>query len=151
MAMRCSSSDRGRRGARRAAALLPLLAACVTTTTVAYLPSADRPRLTLDAGGRTLAQFVGVVCERLAAAGRDSGSAVARVALDSSGTAVSSEILASSGDERVDGLVGAVTAQLRLDERPARGAADVRASWRCSGDAGATLVRLPDPDSAPSR
>ena len=129
--------------------LLLLAAACVTTTSVTYLPSAEQPRLTLGDGGRTLARFVGVECERLSAAGRDSGSAVARVALDSLGAAVSSEVLTSSGDARVDGLVGAVTAQLRLDAPPAGGTAAVRARWRCSGDAGATLERLPDPDPDP--
>ena len=143
MAMRCSFSDRG-----GGAPWLLLLAACVTTTTVSYVPSADRPRLTLDAGGRTLAQFVGVECERLAAAGRDSGAAVARVALDSAGTAVSAEILTSSGDARVDGIVGAIAAQLRLDGRPASATTAVRASWRCSGDGGATLVRVPEPDAS---
>lgn len=165
MAMRCWWSDEGvGRGVRGVGAagtppphpprptplLVLLLAACVTTTSVTYRPSAEQPRLTLDEGGRTLGRFVGVECERLAAAGRDSGSAVARVLLDSLGLAASSEVLTSSGDARVDGLVGAVTAQLRLDARPPGGTAAVRASWRCSGDAGATLVRLPDPDRAGS-
>ena len=129
-------------------AVVLLAAACVTTTSVTYLPSADRPRLSLADGGRTLGQFVGVECERLVGAGRDSGTAVAHVALDSLGDAVSAEVTARSGDSRVDGLVGAVAAQLRLAERPAPRAA-VRATWRCAGPApGATLERLPDPGSA---
>ena len=133
-------------GTRRPTPLLLLaLAACVTTTSVTYLPSAEQPRLTVEEGGRTFARFVGVECERLVAAGRGGGAAGARVALDSAGAVTSAEVLGTTGDARLDGLVGAVAAQLRLTDAAAARAARVRATYRCAGDAGATLVRLPDP------
>ena len=146
MAMRCSSSDRGGRGSRPSAALLPLLlaAACVTTTAVTYLPSAEQPRLDLGDAERTLARFIGVECERLSAAGLDSGRAIVRIVLDTTGTALSSEVLRSSGDARADGLIGAVTAQLSHG-MPNPGSEDWRARWRCSGGPSADLVRVPNP------
>ena len=124
--------------------LLLLLAACVTTTTVTYLPSPEQPRLALAEGQATLARFVGVECERLRAAGRADATVPVTVALDSAGNATSAELARSTGDARVDGIVGAVAAQLRLDPPPAGAArATVRAGYRCDehGGVAATLER----------
>lgn len=121
------------------AAALFGLAACVRTTTVTYLPSAERPRLTLDDGRGMLASFVGVECERLLGLGRAEGAVRVLVALDSAGEAASSELVGSSGDSRVDGLVGAVAAQLRLAPAPA-GRAALHAGYRCADDGGVAVT-----------
>ena len=134
--------DRARR--RRAhAALLPLAAplaallagACVTRTSISYLPSAEQPRLELAQAQATLGQFVGVECERLRGAGRAEGSARLRLAQDATGDVTQADLAESSGDARVDGVMGAIAAQLHLPPAAAdQRAAVVRASYRCAAD-----------------
>lgn len=129
----------------RAAALLGL-AACVRTTTVTYLPSAEQPRLGLDEARGTLATFVGVECARLLGEGRAEGAARVLVALDSAGEATSSELATTTGDARVDGIVGAVAAQLRLDAPAAArgGPAALLAGYRCADDGGVAVTLEPE-------
>ena len=142
--MRWWSSSSGSRLPALGAAAALALGACVRTTTVTYLPSAERPRLSLDEGRAMLAQFVGVECERLRGAGRAAGETRVVVALDADGRATSSELTGTTGDGRVDGLVGAVAAQLRLDPPPGA-RAELHAGYRCADDGGVatTLERWP--------
>ncbi len=121
-----------------AAGALALVAACVRTTTVTYLPSPDQPRLTLAEGEATLARFVGVECERLRGAGRAAAETRVLVRHDGAGQATSSELAASTGDSRVDGLVGAVAAQLRLE--PGRSPVELRVGYRCADDGGVAVT-----------
>ena len=80
-------------------------------------------------------------------AGRAEGAAPVTVTLDAEGKATGAELARSSGDSRADGLIGAVSAQLRLEPAPqAAGArATVEAGWRCADDGGmsVTLERTP--------
>ena len=141
----------GRTGGRAALALLPALAlatACVTRTSVSYLPSAEQPRIELAQAQATLGQFVGVECERLRGAGRAEGAARLRLVQDGSGHVVRADLDQSSGDSRVDGVMGAIAAQLRLPPAPGQAPAGqptavVRASYRCAddGSVSATLER----------
>ena len=132
---------------RRAAlpALVVLLAgACVTRTSISYLPSAEQPRVELAQAQAMLGQFVGVECERLRTAGRATGSARLRLAQGDSGQVTQADLVESSGDARVDGVMGAIAAQLRLPPPAAgQGAAVVRASYRCAddGSVSATIER----------
>lgn len=143
-------------GARRAAAralappvlalvlVLVLATACVTQTSISYLPSPDQPRFDLAQGQATLGQFVGLECERLREAGRAEGSARLRLVQDDSGLVTQADLEASSGDSRVDGVMGAIAAQLRLPPATAGRRAVVRAGYRCDerGTVTATLERL---------
>lgn len=97
-----------------------------------------------------LARFVGLECERLREAGLAERQTEVVVATDSAGLATSAELRGTTGDGRVDGVVGAVAAQLDLGEsgRDARGggaatAVTLRAGYRCADDGGvvATLER----------
>jgi hypothetical protein len=121
-----------------------LLAACTTTTTVTYVPSPEQPRLDLAQGQATLARFVGIECERLRGAGHPTGETQVTLALDSAGLATGAELAASSGDARIDGIIGAVTAQLTL-EHSSRGvrAATLRAAYQCAEDGGVTATLTP--------
>lgn len=121
------------------------LSACVTQTSISYLPSPDQPRLELAAAQETLGQFVGLECERLLAASRAEGHARLRLAQDDSGNVTRADLDASSGDSRVDGVMGAIAAQLHLPAAAGAGAgAVVRASYRCAADGSvaATLERV---------
>jgi hypothetical protein len=132
-----------RRGALGALGALALLGACVRTTTVTYLPNLERPRLTLAQGEVTLARYLGIECESLLGRSVATGDTRVAVVVDSLGGVTASELERSTGDARADGLVGAVTAQLRLDGLPAGTTrAVVRAGYRCdpAGGATATLV-----------
>ncbi|HEU4629682.1 MAG TPA: hypothetical protein VFS08_08040 [Gemmatimonadaceae bacterium] len=131
----------------RRSSLLPalLLAACTTTTTVTYVPSPEQPRLDLVRGQATLERFIGLECDRLRDEGHAAGETQVTVALDDAGLATGAELAATSGDARIDGIIGAVAAQLRLPPRPAGvHAALLRATYRCGDDGSvrATLAPL---------
>ena len=115
-------------------ATLLLASGCVHSTTVSYLPNPDQPRLSLAEGRDMLARFGGVDCARLRAAGHAAGETDVLVLADSAGAVTSSELRGSSGDARLDGVIGAVAAQLRLDPAPADGRATVHAGFRCGDD-----------------
>ena len=155
--VRVGGAPRGRaasgRGARASAfaplagpvavAALALLAACVRTTTVTYLPSPERPRLSLAEGGTVLARYLSIECESLLGRPVSSSETRVRVAVDSAGNVTSSMLERSTGDAQADGLVGAVTAQLKLAALPpAATEAVVRASYRCAPEGGATATLL---------
>ena len=124
-----------------------LLAACTTTTTVTYVPSPEQPRLDLAQGQTTLARFVGLECERLRGESHPAGETRVTLALDSAGLATEAELTASSGDARIDGIIGAVAAQLKLEPRAAGAhAATLHAAYSC-GDDGAVTATLASSDS----
>lgn len=112
-----------------------LVTGCVRSTTITYLPSPEQPRLTMEEGREMLVRFIGVECDRLVEAGRGSGSADLLVQVDSTGLASSAELVSGSGDERANGIMGAVAAQLQLDAADAGRHVPLRASYAC--DAGA--------------
>ena len=117
------------------------LGACVRSTTITYLPSLERPRLSLAEGQATLARYLGIECESLLGRSVARGEARVAVAVDSAGDVTSAELERSTGDARADGLVGAVTAQLHLDGLPSGTTrAVVRAGYRCAPEGGATAT-----------
>ena len=74
-----------------------LLAACVRTTTVSYLPNRERPRLSLAQGETMLARYLSIECESLLGRSVQTGEARVAVAVDSVGDVVSSELERSTG------------------------------------------------------
>jgi len=147
-ASRTRTMARTRTTARMRTTALALLAAgalgaCVRSTTITYLPSPERPRLSLAEGQTTLARYLGIECESLLGRSVASSRTSVLVLVDSLGNVTSSELERSTGDPQADGLVGAVTAQLRLDGVPAgAGRAVVRAAYRCAPEGGATATLL---------
>lgn len=143
--MRCSSSEWRINRARAALAAFVLaaaFAACRTTTTVTYLPTLERPRLTLEDGGATLRQFLQLDCP---AAGSPGGadSVAVRVVVSEFGTVSASELLESSGSATVDDVIGAITAQLTFagnDPMPAAGESRVLVRYSCVEPVAAQLL-----------
>lgn len=125
--------------------LTPLfLVACVSSSTITYLPSPEQPRLGLDEGRAMIARFIGLECDRLSAANLASRQVEVVVFTDSAGLARSAELRGSTGDERANGVIGAVAAQLDLGAPTAvRGGGTatsaLNAGYSC-GDAGVTAT-----------
>ena len=123
-------------------------AACVHTVTTYYLPDAHNPRFDTDGAAQMLDQYVRVQCpERLAAKKAERGTARLTITIDTSGAVTRSELVSSSGDEMLDGLFGAVTAQLKVDSLRATKKSSttrpVRVGYDCAQNgAGATLEML---------
>lgn len=117
------------------------LAACVTSTTIDYLPSPEQPRLPLAEGRAMLARFAGLECDRLREAGLAEAATELIVVTDTAGLATSATLRRSTGDARMDGVVGAISAQLDLGARGAGGARNtLHAGYRCAdGGVSATL------------
>ena len=112
--------------------LIPLvLIACVSSSTITYLPSPEQPRLGLDEGRAMIARFIGLECDRLFAANLAVRQVDVVVVTDSAGLARSAELRGSTGDERANGVIGAVAAQLNLGSPPSS----------ASGGAGSTALR----------
>ena len=120
-----------------------LLAACVSSSTITYLPSPEQPRLALEDGRDMIARFVGLECDRLTAAGRATGQTGVVVTTDSAGLATSAELLGSTGDERADGVLGAVAAQLDLGAASGGGRrSELQVGYSCAdGGVTATIER----------
>lgn len=125
--------------AAAAAIAAALTAGCVSSTTITYLPSPEQPRLTLEEGRGMLARFVGVECGRLVDEGKGTGSADLLARTGPDGAVASAELTSGSGDERANGVMGAVVAQLRLDSDDAGREIPLRAGYQCT-DGGATAL-----------
>ena len=125
-----------------------LAAACVHTVTTYYLPDAHNPRFDTDGATQVLDQYLRVQCpERLAARKAERGNARLTITIDTSGSVTRAELVSSSGDEMLDGLFGAVTAQLKVDSlratRKRLTTRPVRVDYDCAQNgAGATLEVL---------
>ena len=150
-ATRCRSSDgaegrvRVRSAVRGLALAVPLLlAACVTTTTRAYLPDASRDRLSLNEAEDALDQLLGVECPRLTAAKHETDDSRISVSLDASGNVLKSTLTKGTGDGRVDSMFGGVTAQMKFDA-PADGkphTGHMRVGYSCGPTTAAVTIQL---------
>ncbi len=127
----------------RLLALLPLVVAgCVTTSTIAYRPDANRPRISLDEGRELLGTFLGVECARLREAGHGEATVPLTLTLDAEGNVAEAELGRSTGDSRADGLLGAVAAQLQLEPADT-GRATLLGGYRCGDGGGAEITLEP--------
>lgn len=124
-----------------------LLAACVTTTTRAFLPSPQNPRYTAVSAAPVLAEYVRLQCAAFRQAQRaDSGTARFAVDTDSAGLATRAELVRGTSDEVLDGVFGTVAAQLTFP-RDSAGAAPrarrvpVDIAWRCEGERAVVQLR----------
>ena len=127
---------------------MTVLFACVHTITTYYLPDAHNPRFDTDGATQVLDQYLRVQCpERLAAGKAERGNARLTITIDTGGSVTRAELVSSSGDEMLDGLFGAVTAQLKVDSLRATKkrltTRPVRVDYDCAQNgAGATLEVL---------
>ena len=122
-------------------------AACVHTVTTYYLPDANNPRF--DAAGATqvLNQYLSVQCaERKAANKATHGDARLTITIDTVGAVTRAEMVSSTGDTMLDGLIGTVTAQLKVDSLRATKKSSttrtVRVGYDCTQNGTATLEVL---------
>lgn len=107
-------------------------AACTTTTTVAYVPEPERPRLTWEEARLTVVRFASIECPRLIQDGLGAGEVQVLARVGPGGLTREAELEGTSRDERLDGILGAVVAQLAFaDEYPDGGDARVRIFYRC--------------------
>ena len=122
------------------------LTACVTTTTVAYVPEPGAERLSLVQGQALLQQFVGVECGRLLEAQKAEAVTRVDVDLDAGGDVTEARLQRTVGDERVDGMIGAVAAQLRLerpaDARRAPERGELRVGYKCQPQETVVVLQL---------
>ena len=126
---------------------LALLSACVHTVTTYYLPDANNPRFDTDGATRVLDQYLSVQCpERKAAKKAERGDVRLTITIDTSGAVTRSELESSSGDTMLDGLIGTVTAQLKVDSLRATKKSlttrPVRVGYDCTQSGAATLEVL---------
>lgn len=106
--------------------------ACTTTTTVAYVPEPERPRLTWEEARMTVVRFASIECPRLIQDGVGAGEVQVLARVGPGGLTREAELEGTSRDERLDGILGAVVAQLAfVDEYPDGGDARVRIFYQC--------------------
>ena len=126
-----------------------MLVSCVSTVTRSYLPDARNPRFDTDRATQTLDQYLRVQCpERIAAKKSESGEVTMTILTDTSGAVTRADLVKSSGDDMLDGLFGAVAAQLKVDSLRATTSAPatrkLQMGYSCSATAAvATLEVLP--------
>lgn len=135
MAMRWSSSR---------LALLALVAACVTTTTRAWLPSPANPTYTNATAEPVLAEYVRLQCEALRKAQHpDTGSARFVVDVDTAGTATRAELVRGTPDALLDGVFGTVAAQLKFAAARRARREPVDIAYRCDGERAHVTLTAP--------
>ena len=124
-------------------------AGCVSSQTVYYTPTVGESRLNTDDARSALDQVLGAECARLTAARQETGEARVMLDVARDGLVQRSRIAKGSGDERIDQVIGAVTARLRFDSpqgefkgETAPGVVKVGYSCSASGAAVATLQVL---------
>ena len=153
-AMRWSSSDRPRllatrcvlRGAWCVVAALSI-AACVTTTSHYYVPSAGEERLNVDEARDALDQMLGAECPRLMEAKHPSAASNVLVDVDRGGAVVRAQLRNSTGDKRIDDIFGAIAARMHFEAPPANAKGDtqpgrLRIGYSCSATAAVSTVEL---------
>lgn len=116
-AMRWSSSDAARAGAAGIAVLaaMALLSACVTSTERFYGPTEGAPRLDQNAIRQSSEQYVRAECPRLLGGGTSAtGATTLRLVVSSTGAVREAHIERPSPDPQMDGIFGALAAQLDL-------------------------------------
>ncbi|MBK9977624.1 MAG: hypothetical protein IPP20_06755 [Gemmatimonadetes bacterium] len=121
-----------------------MAAACVTTTTRAWLPSPANPTYTTTTAEPVLAEYVRLQCEVLRKAQHpDTGSARFVVDVDTSGTATRAELVRGTPDPLLDGVFGTVAAQLKFAAAPKAHREPVGIAYRCDGDRAHVTVTTP--------
>ena len=123
-------------------ATVTLAAACVTTTTRAFLPSPHNPHYTASKAEPVLAENLRLQCEALRKAQRpDSGTARFVIDVDSLGVATRAELRHGTSDDLLDGVFGTVAAQLTFDRAPRARREPVAVQYHCAGDSAHVVVR----------
>ena len=121
--------------------------ACVHTVTRYYVPDARSPRFDTDEAARVLDEYLHVQCpERRTAKKPESGDARLTITTDTSGAVTQAELVSSSGDEMLDGLFGAVAAQLKVDSLRATkkplATRNVRVRYDCSQNSSVATLEV---------
>ena len=124
-----------------------LAGACVHTVTRYYLPDANNPRFDVDGATQVLDQYMSVQCaQRLADRKAPTGEVGLTIIADTSGAVTRAELTTSSGDAAVDGLFGAVAAQLKADSlrAPSKGVLTrrVRIGYSCAPNAAVATLQV---------
>jgi len=112
-----------------------MLAGCTHTVTHYYLPSATNSRFTIDQAPGALTPWVKIRCAEQPPLAN--GTAALAVDIGDDGLATRAELTRSTNDRTLDGVFGAIAAQLSFP-RPAAAADRVRAvtiHFTCAKDA----------------
>ena len=146
--MRVTGSSRTATRWLSCSAFALMLAGCVTRTTTYYKPTEGEPRLNQDEFRQASDQLLKVECPRLMGSNASAaGQARIRVSYDRSGAVQQSQILRTSGDERIDTEWGALTARLQFDPQAGQ-TEDLRAGiltvgYSCAPNTAVTTLQLP--------
>jgi hypothetical protein len=98
------------------AAVGVVLAACVTRSSVYFVPSAEQPRITTDQLRDRADALLRTECERLMGGAESAaGAADFRLTVDRAGAVTRADVTRSSRDERIDAFFGGLVAQLKFD------------------------------------
>jgi len=115
---------------------------CVTVTTRAFLPSPQNPIYTPPKAEPVLAEYVRLQCDALRKAQRpDSGTARFVLDVDTLGFTTRAELVRGTGDDMLDGVFGAVAAQLTLDAAPAKRRERLAIVYQCTANDAHVAVR----------
>lgn len=124
------------------------LAGCVTRTTTYYKPTEGEPRLDQDEFRQASDELLKVECPRLMGSNASAtGQARIRVNYDRSGAVQQSQIVRSSGDQRIDTEWGALSARLQFD--PQQGQTEdlrpgiITVGYSCAPNTAVTTLQLP--------
>ena len=146
--MRATGSIRTATRWLSSSAIALVLAGCVTRTTTYYKPSEGEPRLDQDEFRQASDELLKVECPRLMGSNASAtGQARIRVSYDRSGAVQQSQILRSSGDERIDTEWGALSARLQFE--PQQGQTEdlrpgiITVGYSCAPNTAVTTLQLP--------
>lgn len=127
-----------------AIAIVLLITACSHTTRY-FVPTPGEERLTVDGGRDQLDELLKVECPRLMQEGKEV-SKEGRIMVDVSGggQVLRASIARSTGDERFDAMVGAVTAKLQFDppSTGTSGVGELRVGYACTATTAVTTLQL---------
>ena len=137
--------------ARLAAPLLALAlfaAACVTTTSTAYVPTPGQARLSLDEARDAIDALLRAECPRLMQEGKPTQEARVTVDVDAEGDVRQARLTSSTGDAAMDRVFGGTAARLHF-QKPAPGdlkgptaPGHMRMGYSCSAQAAVVTIQL---------
>lgn len=126
------------------AAVLPVLAACMSSSAKYYVPTAGDTRLDENELRTEAERLLRVECERLKG-GKSSVSGEGTFVLDVSatGSVQRVKVSRSTGDSALDDIFGALSARLDVEPlEPKAGSIRMRASYFCEPDKAITTIEM---------
>lgn len=123
-------------------------AACVTTTSTAYVPTPGQSRMSLDDARDAIDGLLRAECRRLVQEGKPTQEARVTVDVDAEGDVRQARLTSSTGDATMDRIFGGTAARLHF-QKPAPGdlkgptvPGHMRMGYSCSAQAAVVTIQL---------